>query len=239
MTHTALDIARNAVAKWRQYHGNESLYNQCQRYDGYYWQWAWAGTEAGIRVYASAKDAAAASAMFTKNLNDSSISPGDLVYWHFSKYGHVGTVIGRDGNRTMVTQTGSVGDSILDLGNHVKVSHADTLPLTVQGVSHTNGANRRRTGMEPYNRGNPSFAGTGGTVTTISETEDEMKIVNILNEGLYFCGPAFGMVHIRNVPDAHLLTRLINAPAASETKRETFNAAERDRLNAYLKGWTP
>ena len=47
----ALDIAKKAVALWRSVHGTESLYLQCQRFSGYYEQWAYyQGNETGIRT---------------------------------------------------------------------------------------------------------------------------------------------------------------------------------------------
>lgn len=163
MARNALDVARDAVAKWRTIHGNESLYNQCQRYDGYYWQWAWAGSEHGIVTYSSAAAAANASAMYTTDVNAAGVGPGNLIYWDWGQYGHVGTVIGRDGGRTLCTHTATRGDTVMSLGNHVKVSHADSLGFPVRGVSPTNGKNRPRTGMDPYLIGSVAGGGGGGS----------------------------------------------------------------------------
>lgn len=148
----ALDVAKHALALWRSNHGNASLDQQCQRYDGYYWQWAYQGNE-NIHTYGTATAAARASSMFTYNINDASISPGDLVYWDWGTDGHVGTVIGRQNGRTLVTHTSSRGDTVLSLTNNVKVSHADSIPLSFIGVSHTNGANIRRTGLSGWPSG--------------------------------------------------------------------------------------
>lgn len=149
MSRNALDIAKQALALWRGNYGNESLDQQCQRFDGYYWQWAYQGNE-NIRTYGTATAAARASEMFTHDINDASISPGDLVYWDWGTDGHVGTVIGRQNGRTLVTHTSSRGDTVLSLTNNVKVSHADSIPLTFIGVSHTNGSNARRTGLTAW-----------------------------------------------------------------------------------------
>lgn len=151
----ALELAQKAVALWRSVHGDQSLYLFCQRFDGYYVQWAYQGDD-NIIVYPSAAAAARDSAMFTTDVNASSVQPGDLVYWVWGQYGHVASVIGRDGDRTLVTHTANSGDRMLDLGNNVRVSHADTLPLQVWGVSRTNGRNRPRTGLTAYTLGQPA-----------------------------------------------------------------------------------
>lgn len=147
---SALDVAKRAVALWRQVHGNESLYLQCQRFDGYYWQWAYQGNEAGIVTYATAQAAMQASAIYTRSVNDPAIQVGDLLWWDWGSQDHVATVIGREGGRTIVTHTGSKGSNFLDLGNHVFVAHADTIPFAFIGASRTNGRNRQRTGLTAY-----------------------------------------------------------------------------------------
>lgn len=160
----AIDVAQGAVNLWRQYHGNESLHNQCQRYDGYYWQWAYQGND-NIATYSTAQLAADNSVMFTTSINDPAIQTGDLLYWWYGSAGHVGTVVGRDGGRVLVTQTANTGDNLKDLGNNVKVSHADTLALSFRGASHTNGRNIQRTGLASWdlNTGGGTPAGGGGT----------------------------------------------------------------------------
>lgn len=58
-----LQYTQRALELWRSVRGNESTYMQCQRYDGFYWQWVYLGTEAGIETYSSARRAALASAI--------------------------------------------------------------------------------------------------------------------------------------------------------------------------------
>lgn len=65
-----------------------------------------------------------------------------------------------------------------------------------------------------------------------------VKMINVLNRGIHLTVPGQGLIHIRNVADAQLLERYLSAPSTGE-KRETINAAEADRLAAYLKGLTP
>lgn len=154
----ALDVAKEALRLWRNVRGNESTYLQCQRYDGYYWQWAYQGNETGITAYPSAIAAARSSSIFTKDVNHPSIEPGDQIFWNWGKYGHVATVIGRDGGRVLVTHTSHSGDNLGDLGLNVRISHADTISLDVYGVSKANGRNRRRSGLSGYNIGGGSPA---------------------------------------------------------------------------------
>ena len=144
-----LELAQRALQLWKQNRGNESTYMQCQRFDGYYWQWAWQGNDS-IQAYPSATDAANASVMFTTNVNDPAITPGDLLYWWWDPYGHVATAVGWDGGRLLVSNTARMGDTVLALRNDVKISHADTISLRFRGASHTNGRNRRRTGVTAW-----------------------------------------------------------------------------------------
>ena len=141
-TNRALDL-------WVENRGNESTYMQCQRFDGYYWQWAWQGNDS-IRAYPSATDAANDSVMFTTNVNDPAITPGDLLYWWWDPYGHVCTAVGWDGGRLLVSNTARMGDTVLALRNGVKISHADTISLRFRGASHTNGRNLPRTGIAAW-----------------------------------------------------------------------------------------
>lgn len=150
MARDALDVAKEAARLWRSVRGNDDAYMQCQRFDGYCWQWAWAGTEAGIVTYASARLARLASTIRTTNINDSSIQAGDQLWWRWDPYDHVGTVIGFDGGRTLCTHTGRTGDTVMDLGNGIRVSHADTITLPFVGSSRTNGRNAQRSGLTPY-----------------------------------------------------------------------------------------
>ena len=64
MARNALDVAKDALAKWRANYGNASLDQQCQRYDGYYWQWAYQGNE-NIRTYPTATAAGNAASFYT------------------------------------------------------------------------------------------------------------------------------------------------------------------------------
>lgn len=158
MARNALDVAKDALAKWRANYGNASLDQQCQRYDGYYWQWAYQGNE-NIRAYPTATAAGNAASFYTYNINDPVIKPGHLVYWHWASDGHVGTVVGRHNGRTLVTHASSKGDTVLSLTNNVKVSHADTIGLTFRGVSRTDGGNAERVGLTAW-----SPDGSGGDV---------------------------------------------------------------------------
>ena len=173
----ALDLVKATVAKWRFYRGNQTTYLSCQHFDGWYVQWAYEGfssaAENNIVIYPSAIAAARASKIFTKDVNDPSIKPGDLIYWNWGLYGHVGTVVGRDGKRTLVSHTSHSGDALIHLGNNVRIAHADTISLDVYGVSHTNGANKPRSGLTGYNINQPkpttpsSPAPAGGTGQSI------------------------------------------------------------------------
>lgn len=168
----ALDIAKKAVALWRSVHGTESLYLQCQRFSGYYEQWAYQGNETGIRTYMTATAAGNASRMYeTKNINSASVKPGDQVFWHWQHEGHVATVLGRQNGRTVVSHTGAGGsDRIQQLGNGVLVSHADTINLPFRGISRTNGANRQRTGMT-------AWPNVKKPATTTSSEDNEMIFI--------------------------------------------------------------
>lgn len=152
MNRSGLEVAQQALALFRQVNGNESLSLQCQRFDGYYWQWAWSGTERGISIYPTAQKAADASTMFTNDVNDPRVRVGDNVFWAYGTEGHVATVIGRSATgRVLVTHTGARGqDVVLALGQSVVVSHADTIGRTVLGVSRANGENAPRTGLTAW-----------------------------------------------------------------------------------------
>lgn len=163
----ALDYVRTALATWRSRYGDATLHNQCQRFDGYYWQEAYQGND-DIAVYPSAQAAANASSMFTTWINDPKITAGDLLYWWYGSAGHVGTVVGFDNGRTLVSHTANTGDTVLGFTNNVKISHADTLDLSFRGASHTNGANRVRN-VDPWyvNSGGGAPAGNDGQVVDL------------------------------------------------------------------------
>lgn len=154
------ELAVAAVARWRQYHGNESLYLQCQRFSGYYMQWVYQGNE-NIHVYGSAALAADNSAMYIGaggSVNDPRIQGGDEIFFEWGSEDDVVTVIGRDGGRTLVASTGRTGDNFEDLGNHVFVAHADTIQHPLRGISHSNGRNIPKSGLDLYLLGQPTLA---------------------------------------------------------------------------------
>ena len=169
---SALDISKKAVSLWRSVHGNENLYGQCQRFSGFYEQWAWSGKDTGIHTYWNATAAADASRMYeTRNINSASVKPGDQVFWWWNPDGHVATVLGRQNGRTVVSHTGTKShDVIARLGNGVVVSHADTITLPFRGLSRTNGANRQRTGMT-------AWPNVKKPATTTSSEDNEMIFI--------------------------------------------------------------
>lgn len=169
MSRSAYDVGREALRLWRSVHGNASLNQQCQRFDGYYWQWAYQGNE-NIIPYGTATAAANASSIYTSNINDPNAQPGDLWYWWWASDGHVATVLGHDAaGRVLVTHTSSSGDAVEQWTNNVRISHADTIPLKFRGGSHTDGANARRTGLTawPIQKSTP---------TPVVEEEDEEMV---------------------------------------------------------------
>lgn len=163
-----LELARSAVAEWRKWHGDESLYGWCQWFDGWYMSWAYAGftdeAERSLRRYQTAQIAADASTMYeTRDVNSRSILPGDSLYFEYGRPGHIVTAIGWHGSRLLVTQTGNGGDTVLTLGNNVKISHADTLGMKFIGASRRNGANPRRVGVTAYMHGETVGSPAGST----------------------------------------------------------------------------
>lgn len=154
-----LELVQSAQQMWRVYHGDQGLYGSCQWFDGWYVQWAWMDfqNDWDIITYGSAIEAANDSVMFAWNVNDKSIDAGDLLYWEYSPYGHVCTAVGWDGDRLLVSNTAHGGDSVMYLGNDVKICHADTVDLPFIGASKTNGRNPERTGVTNY--GDVALAG--------------------------------------------------------------------------------
>ncbi|MGN6324506.1 hypothetical protein [Pseudolysinimonas sp.] len=146
---TGLDVAKKAVAFWQNVHGTESLDQQCQRFSGYYWIWAYQGGETGILGYGSARAAYQASKI--ENLDINSAPVGSNLFWDAAPYDHVGDVVGYDGNRAVVAYATRFGDTIAELGNGVKLSHADTYPHKFKGWSYANGKNRATSGLTDYN----------------------------------------------------------------------------------------
>lgn len=144
----ALTLMQRALALWEQVHPGESLDQMCQRFSGYYVQWAYQGNEAGITVYGSAKAAALASKIESGGINSAPV--GSFIYWQVGTYWHVGNVVGYDGKRALVCYATTKGDTVKALSHGVKISHADTYPATFYGWSWTNGKNPRMTGITPW-----------------------------------------------------------------------------------------
>jgi hypothetical protein len=142
---TALAVAKEALRLWNLNHPGASLDQQCQRFSGYYWSWADQGTEAGIRTYASARAAYKASHIEGADINSAPV--GTYIYFAVDPYDHIGNVVGHDNGRAVVVWATRHGDTIAELGNGVKLSHADTYPHRAYGWSHTNGANRPTSGL--------------------------------------------------------------------------------------------
>lgn len=149
---SSYELGREALKLWRANNGDESLDQQCIRFDGYYWQWAFQGNEK-IQSYDPATSAADNSPMYTSDVNDPGAQPGDLWYWWWGRDGHVGTVLGHDSKgRVLVTHTSSSGDLVEQWSNNVRVSHADTIPHRFRGGSHQYGVNKRREGLAAWPR---------------------------------------------------------------------------------------
>lgn len=138
----SIDVSRDALRRFQAYRGGSpSSYLWCQAL-AYWWVVAARGTESGARTYPTAKAAANASSMFTHSINDSSLQPGDMLFWNWSTDGHVAVVVGRQNGRTLAVHTGASGaDIVLDLGYSYTVCHADTIRLSFLGASHRNGSN--------------------------------------------------------------------------------------------------
>lgn len=160
---TALELAQSAVQEFRNNNGGESLYLQCQRFDGFYIQ-ATATGDWNSATYASAKIAAATAQrngrIYTTDLNDSRIEGLERVYYEWGQYGHVCAIVGRRNGRLVVTNTANAGDNLGDLGNHVKLSHADSLGLPIIGVSSRDGNNPHLSGFSLVDFGGGSPAGS-------------------------------------------------------------------------------
>lgn len=138
-----LELGKKALALFRQVRGSQSLDQQCQRLSGYYTQWAYQGTEAGIITYPSANAAAAASPRDGSQINEMPV--GGFAYWNVGPFGHVAQCIGYDGKRALILHTSRQGDTVLELDPFWRVSHADTYPHPFMFWSFTNGRNPRMT----------------------------------------------------------------------------------------------
>lgn len=186
MSISTYELGQAALRRWREVHGNESLNQQCIRYDGYYWQLVYQGNE-NIRSYDTATGAADASPMYTSNVNDQNARPGDLWYWWWDQEGHVGTVLGHDKDRrVLVTHTSSSGDLVEQWSNNVRISHADTIPHKFRGGSHKYGSNVERTGLTAWPSGNTSKPDNKPSTNKVVERnrkEEEMVYVYLPDGG--------------------------------------------------------
>lgn len=115
---------------------------------------------------------------------------------------------------------------------------------------HTFGLNKdgsRWNWVEDAQQPKPAAVDKAPFEVIAEDKENEMKLVNILNDGIYLMVPGKRLVHVKNVSDAELLMRVIDAPLGTYEsskgkdgrERETFNAAQRDRISSYLSGVTP
>lgn len=144
------------------------------------------------------------------------------------RFCHLSAHVARDGERVAEGQTlGLAGDTGVGSGPH----------MHTYGL-HPNGTRwdwtRSAIGAAPAALDAAPFP-----LPTPEEIEDmALKTINVLNRGIYLAGVGIGLVHIKNVADANLIERYLNAADAGD-KRETINAAEADRLAAYLRGLTP
>lgn len=166
-----LDVAQRAVDLWGRFSTKNpaSAYLWCQSFAGYYVPWAATGVEPSV-TYGSARLAALASDIFTKDVNDAAVQPGDNIFFVWGSDWHVVNVIGRDSSgRVLVVDTSSSGDVVRSLGRHVYIRHADTISLQVYGVARANGRGPRVTfdgwgGDAPASSGGAAPASTGGQI---------------------------------------------------------------------------
>lgn len=159
-----LELVQKAAAEWRKNRGGQSTYLKCQHFDGWYVQYVGEGmtkeAEKSIVIYPTAQAAAESSKIFTKNLKHKDIVAGDRVYWNWGIKDHIGTVVGRDGDRLLVSHTSFSGDVVKQLNNNVRISHADTIALELIGVSHTNGRNSQLKGIDMWLINQPTSGGS-------------------------------------------------------------------------------
>ena len=191
-----LEYAQKMVALWRSARGNQTTHNWCQSFEGYYGQWAYQGNENGIRVYYNATAAADDSSMFTTNVNDANIQPGDQLFWWYAVDGHVCTAVGRDeSGRVLVTNTANMGDVVENLGNNVSITHADSLGLTFRGASRTNGANSARPGIVSWPVSYPATSASSDahplpTQKTVQE-DDMAGLIQHKDRGIALIAPGY------------------------------------------------
>lgn len=164
---SGLDVSVAAVDLWGRFStkNKASAYLWCQSFAGFYVPWAATGVEPSI-TYDSARLAALASHIFTKDVNDGSVQPGDNIFFVWGSDWHVVNVIGRDSSgRVLVVDTSSSGDVVRSLGRHVFIRHADTISLQVYGVSRTNGRGPRVT-FDGWGGDAPAPSGGGAPAST-------------------------------------------------------------------------
>lgn len=130
---TGHDVARKAVQLWQREHPGKSLADQCQRYAGYYCLWSGFETEGGIAGYGSAIEAYRASKIESKD--PMTAPPGAMHYFDIGKYGHIGFALGSG----LMAHTSALGDTIENLGSHVKISTVKSYPYKYLGWSKANG----------------------------------------------------------------------------------------------------
>lgn len=168
-----LDLDNEAMRLWQQNHGTESLDQQCERWTGYYEQWAGQGNEK-INGYASARAAYGASAIYTRDL--SQVQLGDILFFDAAPYDHVTRVVGFDGGRPIHGMASKLGDTLLQFPAAVKYSHADTYPHPFKGAakSHDHNPVIQLAAWSPAPASAP--ASTGGGVTW--GPNDRLRLVN-------------------------------------------------------------
>lgn len=232
MPRSSYDLMRAALALFRSRWGDESLNQQCIRFDGWYAQEAYQGNES-IRSYDPATAAADASPMYTTNVNDPNAEPGDLWYWWWARDGHVGTVLGHDADgRVLVTHTSSSGDLVEQWSNNVRISHADTIPHRFRGGSHHYGVNQRRTGLTPW-PAKPSQKGADDMprILNMRETPDgKSNTATLFFDG----GPGVGIKGIANPYHLGLLQRYI-----ADKPGDHMYPAELAIVNTYVAPGVP
>ena len=137
-----IDIAKGGKARFRNSPpAGRDLYGWCQAFVAHSCAEA-QGSETGIRWYGSAEEAGWASPKQWSLVNDSNIPVGAIMYWGGVTDGHVGYKVGRKDGRNLVVHTGvRASDWVLDMGNSLRVSHADTMGIPFLGASSKNGVN--------------------------------------------------------------------------------------------------
>lgn len=137
-----IDIAYGGKARFRsQTNPPRALYGWCQAFQAHSCA-EHEGSERNITWYGSAEAAANRSSIFTRLVNDSNIEIGDSLYWTGVTDGHVAYCVGRQNGRNLVVHTGvRASDWVADLGNDLRISHADTMGIPFLGASKRNGAN--------------------------------------------------------------------------------------------------